>query len=179
MRVEEMYLTEAEARRRTTTRLPAKPLLQSFMVNRNPSLYGPAANDRSRRNHLPEADRVWGEGIIFYDLKRLNKSMHNGDNGNERTVERPVHHRWPRSPGGPVRDSADCRTAEYRAQRQEQPQSEPNGQVCQIKMQPFMKSLKYSFCDRRHRRRIFTACTTIDFTAGPDNDGAQVYFPRT
>lgn len=32
--------------------------------------------------------------------------------------------------------------------------------------------------DCRHRRGLFTACSDDDFKAGPEVDGAQVYFPE-
>ena len=80
MRVEEMYLTEAEATAHYDA-ATGKTLLQSFMVNRNPSYTVPAANDLVDEIIFQKQIEFWGEGIIFYDLKRLNKSMHNGDNG--------------------------------------------------------------------------------------------------
>ncbi len=80
MRVEEMYLIEAEA----TAHYDAgtgKSLLLSFMANRDPAYTVPAANDLIDEIIFQKRIEFWGEGIIFYDLKRLNMDMHNGDSG--------------------------------------------------------------------------------------------------
>lgn len=80
MRVEEMYLIEAEA----TAHYDAgtgKSLLLSFMTNRDPAYTVPAANDLIDEIIFQKRIEFWGEGIIFYDLKRLNMDMHNGDSG--------------------------------------------------------------------------------------------------
>ena len=80
MRVEEMYLIEAEATAHydATT---GKSLLQSFMANRDPAYTVPAANDLIDEIIFQKRIEFWGEGVIFYDLKRLNIGMHNGDTG--------------------------------------------------------------------------------------------------
>lgn len=80
MRVEEMYLIEAEA----TAHYDAgtgKSLLLSFMANRDPAYTVPAANDLIDEIIFQKRIEFWGEGIIYYDMKRLNMSMHNGDAG--------------------------------------------------------------------------------------------------
>lgn len=80
MRVEEMYLTEAEATAHYDA-ATGKSLLESFMANRCPGYTVPAANEIVDEIIFQKRIEFWGEGIIYYDLKRLNMSMHNGDNG--------------------------------------------------------------------------------------------------
>lgn len=80
MRVEEMYLIEAEA----TAHYDAgtgKSLLEAFMAHRNPGYTAPVSTDLVDEIIFQKRIEFWGEGIIFYDLKRLNMSMHNGDPG--------------------------------------------------------------------------------------------------
>lgn len=80
MRVEEMYLIEAEA----TAHYDAgtgKSLLQSFMLNRNPKYTVPAAYDLIDEIIFQKRMEFWGEGIIYYDMKRLNIGMQNGNRG--------------------------------------------------------------------------------------------------
>lgn len=80
MRVEEMYLIEAEA----TAHYDAstgRSLLESFMAQRAPGYTAPAANDLIDEIIFQKRIEFWGEGIIVYDMKRLNMSMHNGDEG--------------------------------------------------------------------------------------------------
>ena len=80
MRVEEMYLIEAEATAHYDA-ATGKSLLQSFMANRDPAYTVPAANDLIDEIIFQKRIEFWGEGVIFYDLKRLNIGMHNGDTG--------------------------------------------------------------------------------------------------
>ena len=80
MRVEEMYLTEAEA----TAHYDAgkgKSLLEAFMAHRNPGYKAPVSTDLIDEIIFQKRIEFWGEGVILYDLKRLNMSMHNGDEG--------------------------------------------------------------------------------------------------
>ena len=58
-----------------------KSLLQSFMAKRDPAYTVPAANDLIDEIIFQKRIEFWGEGVIFYDLKRLNIGMHNGDTG--------------------------------------------------------------------------------------------------
>lgn len=109
MRVEEMYLIEAEATAHydATT---GKSLLQSFMANRDPAYTVPATNDLIDEIIFQKRIEFWGEGVIFYDLKRLNIGMHNGDTGTNAP-------RWPSFPrtDAPLvelRVPAERRTAE-------------------------------------------------------------------
>lgn len=90
MRVEEMYLIEAEATAHYDA-ATGKSLLQSFMANRDPAYTVPAANDLIDEIIFQKRIEFWGEGVIFYDLKRLNIGMHNGDTGTNAP-------RWPSFP---------------------------------------------------------------------------------
>lgn len=80
MRVEEMYLTEAEATAHYDE-ATARTLLTSFMAHRDPNYTIPASYTLIDEIIFQKRIEFWGEGIIFYDMKRLNMSMHNGDAG--------------------------------------------------------------------------------------------------
>lgn len=80
MRVEEMYLIEAEATAHYDE-ATARTLLTSFMANRDPNYKIPAAYELVDEIIFQKRIEFWGEGIIYYDMKRLNMSMHNGDAG--------------------------------------------------------------------------------------------------
>lgn len=77
MRVEEMYLIEAEATAHTSPN-SGKELLETFVKTYRDATYSCAASDvdgvvdacfQQKRIEL------WGEGLIFFDIKRLNKSV--------------------------------------------------------------------------------------------------------
>lgn len=81
MRVEEMYLIEAEATAHYDE-ATARTLLTSFMAHRDPNYRIPAATtDLVEEIIFQKRIEFWGEGIIYYDMKRLNMSMHNADRG--------------------------------------------------------------------------------------------------
>lgn len=80
MRVEEMYLIEAEATAHYDA-AAARPLLQSFMATRAAGYSIPAGNDLVEEIIFQKRIEFWGEGIILHDLKRLNMSMQNGKSG--------------------------------------------------------------------------------------------------
>lgn len=81
MRVEEMYLIEAEATAHYDE-ATARTLLTSFMAHRDPNYQIPAATtDLVEEIIFQKRIEFWGEGIIYYDMKRLNMSMHNADKG--------------------------------------------------------------------------------------------------
>ena len=81
MRVEEMYLIEAEATAHYDE-ATARTLLPSFMAHRDPNYRIPAATtDLVEEIIFQKRIEFWGEGIIYYDMKRLNMSMHNADRG--------------------------------------------------------------------------------------------------
>ena len=83
MRVEEMYLTEAEAVAHYDEG-QAVNLLETFMANRAPGYKVLSANSKGD----PLIDEIlfqkrielWGEGLILFDMKRLNVSIQNGSN---------------------------------------------------------------------------------------------------
>ncbi len=83
MRVEEMYLTEAEATAHYDAGT-AKTLLENFMSNRAPGYTVPAAasdgDDLVDEILFQKRIELWGEGLILFDLKRLNVSIQNSSN---------------------------------------------------------------------------------------------------
>lgn len=80
MRVEEMYLIEAEAIAHYDASA-ARSLLQSFMATRAAGYTVPAGGDLVEEIIFQKRIEFWGEGIILHDLKRLNMSMQNGNSG--------------------------------------------------------------------------------------------------
>lgn len=83
MRVEEMYLIEAEALAHYDTGSAASAI-KTFMAARGVSSYNPPSGSDALVEEIVFQKRIelWGEGQIVYDLKRLNYGMHNGDPGN-------------------------------------------------------------------------------------------------
>ena len=83
MRVEEMYLTEAEATAHYDE-ATGKRLLEDFMSYRAPGYTVPAANSSGDllidEIIFQKRIELWGEGLILFDLKRLNMSIQNGSN---------------------------------------------------------------------------------------------------
>ncbi|MBR6655203.1 MAG: RagB/SusD family nutrient uptake outer membrane protein [Alistipes sp.] len=80
MRVEEMYLIEAEAIAQYNE-AEGKRLIEEFMTHRDPKY---SANNKSNLiDEIIFQKRVelWGEGIVFYDFKRLNMGIQNGYTG--------------------------------------------------------------------------------------------------
>lgn len=77
MRYEEMYFIAAEAAARLGNVSTAKTLLNTVMSVRNPSYNCKAstAEDMAEEVFLQKRVEFFGEGIIFYDYKRLNKSV--------------------------------------------------------------------------------------------------------
>ena len=82
MRVEEMYLIEAEALAHYDTGA-AVAAMQSFMATRGVANYNPPTSPDALAEEIVFQKRMelWGEGQIIYDMKRLNISMNNGDTG--------------------------------------------------------------------------------------------------
>ncbi|MBD5177078.1 MAG: RagB/SusD family nutrient uptake outer membrane protein [Bacteroidales bacterium] len=85
MRVEEMYLIEAEATAHSDA-AAGKNLLESFMKTYRYPTYTCKATDSEgvvNECFLQKRIELWGEGLIFFDYKRLNKSVtryYNGTN---------------------------------------------------------------------------------------------------
>ena len=82
MRVEEMLLIEAEA---TAYSDPAKAadMINAFATTRDSGFIKPAANTEDVVDAVMWQKRVelWGEGILFYDFKRLNYGIETGYKG--------------------------------------------------------------------------------------------------
>lgn len=79
MRVEEMYLIEAEATAHADA-ATGKTMIANFMAHRDPN-YSFLGSDVIDEIIFQKRIELWGEGQIIYDLKRLNVSLHNGDAG--------------------------------------------------------------------------------------------------
>lgn len=80
MRVEEMYLIEAEATAHYDA-ATGRSLLQSFMLTRNPNYTVPGTYDLIDEIIFQKRIELWGEGVIYYDMKRLDIGMQNGKKG--------------------------------------------------------------------------------------------------
>lgn len=78
MRVEEMMLIEAEALAYSNTG-QAKALLDAFIDSRGGG-YTYASSEQAIVNEVIRQKRIefWGEGVVFYDFKRLNKGIETG-----------------------------------------------------------------------------------------------------
>ena len=86
MRVEEMYFIEMEATLYTKGLEAARALLDSFMKTYRYPTYSSkvtAISDPGFLNEMLLQKRIefWGEGILFYDYKRLNKGITRGYTG--------------------------------------------------------------------------------------------------
>lgn len=79
MRVEEMYLIEAEAAAHLND-AEGQALINSFMSNYRDPEYSTAVVGDSLINEIVLQKRIelWGEGLTFYDVKRLNMSVRRG-----------------------------------------------------------------------------------------------------
>lgn len=83
MRVEEMYFLEAEALAHSQGIAAGKNVLESFIkTHRNPKYICAATNSMESFliDELLYQKRIefWGEGILFYDYKRLNAGINRG-----------------------------------------------------------------------------------------------------
>jgi hypothetical protein len=77
MRVEEMYLIEAEATAHYNE-TEGKRLLVEFMAHRNPKYSAAGVTNLIDEIIFQKRVELWGEGIVFYDFKRLNMGIQNG-----------------------------------------------------------------------------------------------------
>lgn len=79
MRVEEMLLIEAEATAYTDPAAALK-MLQEFMLTRDEAYSFSSTDTATLVEEIIWQKRVelWGEGILFYDFKRLDMSIQNG-----------------------------------------------------------------------------------------------------
>ncbi len=80
MRIEEMYLIEAEATAHYDD-ANGKKLLQEFMATRDSKYSVPQSADLIDEIIFQKRVELWGEGIVFYDFKRLNMGMKTGYTG--------------------------------------------------------------------------------------------------
>ena len=84
MRVEEMYLIEAEATAHYDE-ATGKQLITSFMTtHRDPNYKVPpglTGDTLIEEIIFQKRCELWGEGILFYDFKRLDMGLHNGYEG--------------------------------------------------------------------------------------------------
>ena len=80
MRVEEMYFIEAEATAHYDA-ATGKQLLTSFMENRDSKYSISADKDLIDEIMFQKRVELWGEGIVFYDFKRLNMGINSGYTG--------------------------------------------------------------------------------------------------
>lgn len=103
MRVEEMYLIEAEATAHTDA-AKGKELLTAFMKTRDPqySFAGTSTQDVVDECFLQKRIELFGEGQIFFDYKRLNKPVDRTYENNNwpttaqlKTTTRPAWMNWP------------------------------------------------------------------------------------
>ena len=103
MRVEEMYLIEAEATAHTDA-AKGKDLLTAFMKTRDPqySFAGTSTQAVVDECFLQKRIELFGEGQIFFDYKRLNKPVDRTYENNNwpttaqlKTTTRPAWMNWP------------------------------------------------------------------------------------
>ncbi len=85
MRVEEMYFIEAEARAMSGDLAGGMSVLNELMLTRNPSYDISSITDAALfQQEVFRQKRVefWGEGIIWFDFKRLAAGYHTNQSGN-------------------------------------------------------------------------------------------------
>lgn len=88
MRVEEMYLIEAEAKAMLNAS-EGKELLEAFAKTRNPNYVCRASDSKGIQDEifLQRQIEFWGEGLIVFDYKRLNKPQMRGYKGTNHFYE--------------------------------------------------------------------------------------------
>lgn len=100
MRVEEMYFIEAEAAAHQNAS-EGKALLESFMQQYRDPQYTCKASSTDgvvEEIYFQKSIELWGEGLTFFDMKRLNYSLTRGYSGTNHSVKarinstgRPAH----------------------------------------------------------------------------------------
>lgn len=90
MRVEEMWLIEAEAAARQSYQR-GKALIEEFMAYRDENYECPAATQEELVDEVLLQKRIelWGEGQTYFDVKRLNMSGHPADIREQTSRQRP------------------------------------------------------------------------------------------
>ena len=81
MRVEEMYFIKAEALAHAGKESEAVSEFIDFMVTRNPKYSIEGVTDLVDEIIFQKRVEFWGEGIVFYDFKRLDMGINNGYSG--------------------------------------------------------------------------------------------------
>lgn len=83
MRVEEMYFIEAEAAAQQGSSAEAQSLLTSFMTQYRDASYSTSATGEDLIDEIVFQKRIelWGEGLVFFDVKRLDMSVTRGYTG--------------------------------------------------------------------------------------------------
>ncbi len=80
MRVEEMYLIEAEAVAQSDP-YAGEQLLKSFMTYRDKKYHITSTTDIIDEIIFQKRIELWGEGLVLFDMKRLNMPIKNGNSG--------------------------------------------------------------------------------------------------
>ncbi|MGN0068043.1 MAG: RagB/SusD family nutrient uptake outer membrane protein [Bacteroides sp.] len=83
MRIEEMYFIKAEALAAARGYAEGVPVLESLIKTRQPGYQCTATSLKRFRDELMKQKRIefWGEGIVFWDFKRLNIQVVRGYEG--------------------------------------------------------------------------------------------------
>lgn len=83
MRMEEMILIKAEALAMSGKLSEGKAVLEGLIQTRDPEYVCTAANEALFQLEVFKQKRIefWGEGVIYYDAKRLKAGFRNGYNG--------------------------------------------------------------------------------------------------
>jgi hypothetical protein len=92
MRVEEMYLIEAEAAAHSSL-ADGKALIKAFMAHRDPAYTCNATTIDDLIEEIVFQKRVelWGEGQSYFDIKRLNYSVTRDYDGTNFTGDRKMN----------------------------------------------------------------------------------------
>lgn len=84
MRLEEMMLIEAEALAMSGDVAGGRAVLTELMLTRNPNYncdHASTPEKLQQEVYFQKRVELWGEGLIFFDAKRLAAGMHNGYEG--------------------------------------------------------------------------------------------------
>ncbi len=83
MRVEEMYLIEAEATAQSSGAAAGVTLLNTFMIERDPSYSFSSSNLATVVDEIyfQKSIELWGEGLMLFDAKRLGAGIASGYSG--------------------------------------------------------------------------------------------------
>ena len=79
MRVDEMYFIEMEATAQSGDTATAQNLLYTFMANRDSGYFYLPTKDLVEEIIFQKSVEFWGEGIVLFDMKRLNMGVNTLD----------------------------------------------------------------------------------------------------